>query len=801
MQGELTMNVSELSHRLYYRQPAEHWVEALPIGSGRLGAMIWGEPHLEHIPLNEDTLWSGYPRETDPLTEPQQLDECRRLVAEHRFLKAQEEIEAHMLSSFTDSYMPAGDLRIEFFDLEEITDYCRELDLHTASARVSFASKGVRFMREYFASYPDQGIVIRLTADRPGQIHLRLSYDAPIRHLVHTEKGRLVADLRCPAHVEPSYIHDAEEPIQWEGPEGQVGMRARFIAVPRCIGGILTEDTDSIQIEGADTVTLLIALRTSWNGPEKDPETEGTDEKALCEQDIQGLLRYPSAELFKRHLAEYVPYYSRAALNLSATAEDMPTDERLRRFSDSQDDPVLYALLFHYGRYLLIASSRPGTQPANLQGIWSHLPRPVWSSNYTININTQMNYWPAEPCNLSELASPLFSLIRLLLRKGAHTARTLYHSRGSVSHHNTDLWGITNPVGENRKGFSGCAFWNMSFGWLSRHLWDHYLYTDDLSFLEQEVLPTLRAASLFYLDQVTLNAQGRYILSPATSPENVFLYEGQTCKVAQEAAMSQSILREVWEHYLRALDDLGRTEPEAAQIRKLLPLLQAERIGSKGQILEWEEEYEEKDPHHRHVSQLYGLYPGHRITPESTPDLAEACRRTLLIRGDEGTGWSLGWKINLWARLCDGDHALSLLKQQLRPVPAGEEVHLTGGGSYPNLFDAHPPFQIDGNFGACAGIGELLLQAWDEQIHLLPALPSEDSWQNGSVTGLRAPHGITLDLFWRGGILHHAVFHVDHGISRPLTISTPEKSWQAIFDQAGTYVLYEDRLQRRGNMP
>ena len=792
------MNTTDLAHRLYYRQPAEHWVEALPIGSGRLGAMIWGEPHLEHIPLNEDTLWSGYPRETDPAVDAEQLAECRRLVANHQFPSAQEQIEAHMLGSFTDSYMPAGDLRLEFFDLEDISEYQRELDLHTASARVSFTSGRTRFIREYFASYPDQGIIIRLTADRPGKIHLRLSFDAPIRHQVHTEKGRLVADLRCPAHVEPSYIHDAEEPILWEGPEGHLGMRARLIAVPRCIGGILTEDTDSIQIEGADTVTLLIALRTSWNGPFKDPETEGADEKALCEQDIEGLLRYPSAELFKRHLAEYVPYYSRTALNLSAEAEDMPTDERLRRFAKTQDDPVLYALLFHYGRYLLIASSRPGTQAANLQGIWSHLLRPVWSSNYTININTQMNYWPAEPCNLSELAAPLFSLIRLLLQKGAHTAQVLYHARGSVSHHNTDLWGLTNPVGEGRKGFSGCAFWSMSFGWLSRHLWDHYLYTDDVCFLEKEALPVLRAASLFYLDQVVLNEEGRYILSPATSPENVFLYEGQTCKVAREAAMSQSILREVWEHYLQALDVLEQSEPEADEIRQRLPLVQRERMGRHGQLLEWEEEYEEKDPHHRHISHLYGLYPGHQITPDTTPALAQACRRTLEIRGDEGTGWSLGWKINLWARLHDGDHALSLLKQQLRLVPAGEEVHLTGGGTYPNLFDAHPPFQIDGNFGACAGIAELLLQTREREIHLLPALPTAHSWQNGSIIGLRAPHGITLDLFWRAGALHHAVLHVDHALSFPITLFAKERSWEAHFDQPGSYVLYEDRLILRG---
>ncbi|MBQ7065018.1 MAG: glycoside hydrolase family 95 protein [Firmicutes bacterium] len=823
-----TRKASELSHRLYYHQPAATWEESLPIGSGRLGAMIGGKVDCDSIPLNEDTLWSGFPRNTNRLVDPSVLEECRTLVAEHRFTEAGDLIDREMLGDFTESYMPAGNLLLEFPSLTgSVSDYVRDLDLNTATASVRFTDDGVHYLREYFASCPDNGLIMHFSADRPGKINLKLSYTSPLPFETDYYHRRMKATFRCPAHVEPSYIHDAENPIIQEMPDGRSGMRGCVIVKPLVKGGSMTHVADGLLIENADQVTLLTAIRSGFCGPDQEPDSKDKIEEIRAEKDIQNLCSFEPEELYRRHLSEYSAYYSRAKFSLSAESEDIPTDVRLQRFAEHQEDPVLYSLLFHYGRYLLISSSRPGSQAANLQGIWSHLIRPVWSSNYTINIITQMNYWPAEICALPEMAEPLFDLISLLQRHGAITAREQYHSRGSVAHHNSDIWGLTNPVGRGRKGFY-FAYWNASLGWLSRHLWDHYLYSDDPAFLAEQALPVLEACSLFFLDNLLPNAAGNYILTPAASPENVFLYHGEKAKIAREATMSQAIVREVFSHYLEALTiltaadalpALSASEEDISRIQTILPLLQGERIGSQGQLLEWDEEYEEADPHHRHVSHLYGLYPAHQISPDRTKSLFEACKTSLRLRGDEGTGWSLAWKINLWARLRDGAHVLHLLNRQLRVVPAGDQVKLTGGGSYPNLLDAHPPFQIDGNFGTCAGIAECLLQADGREILLLPALPPASCFAAGSMLGLRAPHGLTVDLYWSNHQLHHAVFHVDHPLAEPtqirdLTIRettrnisgfsiasskpAPPSSISASFDRKGTYVYLKGKLLFRG---
>ena len=784
------MKTYKYSHRLYYNQPAAHWEEALPLGSGRLGAMIWGVPGHDTIPLNEDTFWSGYPHDTGTDVAPETLQEVHELICAGRVPEAARIIESKMLGDYTQSYMPVGDLITDFPSITDDADaarpnsacYVRDLDLRNASAHVSFVKDGIRYTREYFATAADQGIVARFTADKAASIDLNLSFTSPLRHTVTVSDDRLTASLRAPAQALPHYVREGADSIQYEVGSHK-GMRACMMVLPILTGGTLTEKLGTLEIRSADNVTLLIAIRTSFAGADKDPDAEGFDETALCKEDLSRMVDLYTAggydALFRRHLAEYTPYYDASELSLEAEADDIPTDRRLQLFAETQDDPVLYSLLYHYGRYLLIASSRPGTAAANLQGIWNKDLAPVWSSNYTININTEMNYWPAEICGLPQMADPLFRLVDLLVQKGAKTAAREYHARGSVSHHNADIWGLTNPVGRNRDGCS-FAYWNISLGWLSRHLWDHYLYSDDKEFLRSRAYPVLAACAVYYLDMLQQNAEGHYILTPSASPENTYILNGTVCKIAQEAMMSQAVCREVFTHILAAVDLLavdGTVLPESdlrpqdiARIREILPQLQGERIGSKGQLLEWEAEFEEKDPHHRHVSHLYGLHPAHQITPAATLELAEACRRSLEIRGDDGTGWSLGWKINMWARLWDGDHALRLLRRQLHLVPVSHEIRYTGGGTYPNLFDAHPPFQIDGNFGTCAGIAEMLLQS-DENgnVYLLPALPSDPAWADGSIRGLRAPHGLTLDIQWSGHQLVKAVIHADHDVSVPLT--------------------------------
>ncbi len=889
------MSQSDPSHRLYYHCPAAHWEEALPLGSGRLGAMVWGNPRYDIVPLNEDTFWSGYPKDTGRDSDPEKLETVRKLLAEKRFNEAERLVENEFLGDYTESYEPAGNLVTEYLLPEQegsplpTEKYTRELLLEKALVRVSFVCAGITYTREYFASYPDNGLVMRFSADKPGALSLNVGYASPLPCTVSLSGGRISADTQAPVHVMPSYIKEAEPAVILSDPAHGGGMRARVLASCECTGGHIEEGSAPrpeyaangdfsgfseenmpvCRITGADCVVIRLAIRTSFNGPDADPSLSpdqgGIDEKALAERDLNGLVSRSFDDLYRRHLAEYTPYYNRSSLHLGPAAkgdaapameEDLPTDVRLRRFTECLEayaaaenseaaalppsDPVLYELLYNYGRYLLIASSRPGTQAANLQGIWGHRPRPVWSSNFTVNINTEMNYWPAEAANLPELAEPLFRLVRLMTEKGRETARRLYFARGSVSHHNTDIWGLTNPVGTKRLGFS-FAFWPMSLGWFSRHLWDHYLYSDDLGFLRNEALPVLEACALFFLDNLRQNAGGRYIVTPGASPENTFLYEGTRCRLAAEAAMSQAICREVFTHYLAALAVLSAQRPPAAallrplrvqapqpfegllmeaspadveKIRRALPLLQPERVGSAGQLLEWEEEYEDLDPHHRHVSHLYGLHPAHRIRPETAPGLAEACRKTLAIRGDDGTGWSLAWKVNFHARLHDGDHALSLLNRQLRLVEPGDKVKLTGGGCYASLLDAHPPFQIDGNFGSASGILEMLVQAVDEpdlpagaaalpntsdtlpELLLLPALPSHPDWACGSLTGVRLPHGITLDLEWEDSSLRQAVFHVDASARKRellLTVAGEPKGILS-FPQPGDYRYKDDHL-------
>ena len=730
---------------LWYEKCAAHWEEALPLGNGRLGAMVFGNPVHERIALNEDTLWSGYPKDTCNPDAAGHFAEARALALAGRFREAQLLIEDRMLGGFTQSYLPLGDLLIDFLDVGPVTDYRRFLNLDDATHLTRFTRAGVGYEMEVFVSHPAQALFLRLSADAPGALNFTLRLNSPLRHEVRAAGLRIDMDALAPSDVVPSYL-DCDDPVRYfDDPENR-GMRCRTSALLRLDGGRCAAEGGGLTVSGATSAVVLLAARTSFAGCDRHPYLNGADEAALVEADLSALANLPFDDAKDTHTLDHGALFRRARLRLEGGRYDhLPTDERLRQLPEHPDDNDLCALVFDYARYLMIAASRPGTQPMNLQGIWNQDLRAVWSCNYTININTQMNYWPAEKANLAELHEPLFDLIERLSVTGQRAARLHYGAEGAVAHHNTDIWALANPVGETYRGFAGCAFWPMGFGWLCRHLLEHYRYGGDREFLKARALPALRLSSRFYLDAMAEDG-GQRFFTPATSPENAFIHEGEIVKVAKRAAMSDQIAREVLAGYLYALEALSLTEPMAEEARAALANIPMPEVAPSGRLMEWDAEYEESEPRHRHISHLYGLYPADLIPPEGA--LADACRRTLEARGDDGTGWSLGWKICLWARLKDGDRALKLLRRQLKLVEPGSEMNLTDGGSYMSLLDAHPPFQIDGNFGACAGILEMLLQCRGDEIELLPARPA--AWRSGRVRGLRAP-GALVDFDFRDG--------------------------------------------------
>jgi alpha-L-fucosidase 2 len=747
---------------LWYKRPAAHWEEALPLGNGRLGAMVFGDSAHERLALNEDTLWSGYPADRNNPDAARLYPEAQRLALEGKLHEAQRLIEDKMLGGFTQSYLPLGDLLIDFAQDGPMEDYRRALNLSDAVHTTEFSRGGARHKMECFISHPARALFLRLTADRPGALSFALRLKSRLRCSARAEGNRIDLDALAPSNVVPSYL-DCADSIQYEEEPARRGMRCRATALVRAEGARVTAEGGALRVEGATEAVVILAARTSHSGFDRHPYLDGADEIDRCERDLAALKDLSYEEAKRAHIRDHRAFFDRAALSLGGDKyANLPIDERLRLLPEHPDDHAIYAYVFDFARYLMIAASRPGTQPMNLQGIWSQDLRAIWSCNHTININTQMNYWPAEAANLPELHEPLFELIDRLSATGQRTARLHYGARGAVAHHNTDLWGLSNPVGERYRGFAGCAFWPMGYAWLCRHPVEHYQLSGDKSFLKDRALPPLRLAARFLLDAMA-EADGKRFLSPATSPENTFVYQNGVCRVARRASMSDQITREVLENYLFALKELGLDEPMAEEASAALPKIPEPQIGSRGQLLEWDEEFEENEPRHRHTSHLYGLYPGSLIPPVGK--LADACRRTLENRGDDGTGWSLGWKICLWARLGDGDHALKLLKRQLRLVEPGSEMNLTDGGSYASLLDAHPPFQIDGNFGACAGILEMLLQHRDGEITLLPACPS--AWREGSVRGFRAP-GALADFDFEAGRVTRA--HIKRTDRRALKI-------------------------------